>query len=77
MPADPTWLTAGVNAVVELTHRTAPKRARAARFEVRAVGELYTTPAPATVTHTWLTAPREAPALRPRPPPQPRSTPHA
>ncbi|NUT25546.1 MAG: endo-beta-N-acetylglucosaminidase [Streptomyces sp.] len=26
---------------------------RTARFEVRAVGELYTTSAPATVTHTW------------------------
>jgi endo-beta-N-acetylglucosaminidase D len=26
---------------------------RAARFEVRAVGELYTTSDPATVTHTW------------------------
>ncbi|MFE0798705.1 endo-beta-N-acetylglucosaminidase [Streptomyces sp. NPDC058812] len=26
---------------------------RAARFEVRAVGELYTTSAPATVTHPW------------------------
>ncbi|GGZ70165.1 MULTISPECIES: endo-beta-N-acetylglucosaminidase [Streptomyces rochei group] len=26
---------------------------RAARFEVRAVGELYTTSAPATVTHSW------------------------
>jgi endo-beta-N-acetylglucosaminidase D len=26
---------------------------RAARFEVRAVGELYTTSAPATVTHRW------------------------
>ncbi len=26
---------------------------RAARFEVRAVGELYTTSAPATATHPW------------------------
>jgi hypothetical protein len=26
---------------------------RAARLEVRAVGELYTTSAPATVTHPW------------------------
>ncbi|MGI5379826.1 endo-beta-N-acetylglucosaminidase [Streptomyces sp. CA-251387] len=26
---------------------------KAARFELRAVGELYTTSAPATVTHTW------------------------